>query len=164
MAIPDFQSLMLPLLQRLADGKEHPNVEVLEALADQFHLSEDERKELLPSALTGDNYNSRSVDSPGILIVADQTIDSPSPYGIYDVVGNVREWSSTKSAPYPYNPSDGRENLPVAYNECCRILRGGSWRYSIGHEYLRCAFRDGSIGSLPDLRSDDVGFRCARSD
>ena len=50
MAIPDFQSLMLPLLQRLADGKEHPNVEVLEALADQFHLSEDERKELLPSA------------------------------------------------------------------------------------------------------------------
>ena len=49
MAIPDFQTLMLPLLRRLADGKEHPNTEVLEALADEFNLSEDERKELLPS-------------------------------------------------------------------------------------------------------------------
>jgi restriction system protein len=40
---------MLPLLQRLADGREHSNSEVLEALANQFHLSEDERKLLLPS-------------------------------------------------------------------------------------------------------------------
>jgi restriction system protein len=49
MAIPDFQSVMLPLLQHLADGKEHPNTEVLEALADYFDLSEDERKAPLPS-------------------------------------------------------------------------------------------------------------------
>jgi formylglycine-generating enzyme required for sulfatase activity len=90
-----------------------------------------------------------------------QTIDSPSPYGVYDVVGNVWEWSSTGTASYPYNPSDGRENPPGAYNEYARVLRGGSWFFGSGHEYLRCAFRD---GSLPDLRVGDVGFRCARSD
>ncbi len=49
MTIPDFQTLMLPLLQKLADGKEHPNREVLDSLADQFGLTEDERKQLLPS-------------------------------------------------------------------------------------------------------------------
>ena len=49
MALPDFQQLMLPLLQYLADGKEHPNREVLDTLADQFNLTEEERKELLPS-------------------------------------------------------------------------------------------------------------------
>ena len=49
MALPDFQQLMLPLLRYLADGKEHPNREVLDALADEFKLTEEERKELLPS-------------------------------------------------------------------------------------------------------------------
>ena len=49
MALPDFQQLMLPLLRYLADGKEHPNREDLDALADEFKLTEEERKELLPS-------------------------------------------------------------------------------------------------------------------
>jgi restriction system protein len=49
MAIPDFQSIMLPLLKFCADGKEHTNREALEALALEFNLSEDEQKELLPS-------------------------------------------------------------------------------------------------------------------
>jgi len=49
MAIPDFQSIMLPLLQFCADGKEHSNLEALDALASQFQLSDSERKQLLPS-------------------------------------------------------------------------------------------------------------------
>jgi restriction system protein len=49
MAIPDFQSIMLPLLQFCEDGKEHSNQEALDALASQFHLSDSERKQLLPS-------------------------------------------------------------------------------------------------------------------
>jgi restriction system protein len=49
MAIPDFQSIMLPLLKFCSDGKEHTNREALDALAMEFNLSEDEQKELLPS-------------------------------------------------------------------------------------------------------------------
>lgn len=49
MAIPDFQSIMLPLLKFCADGKEHTNRDALDALAMEFNLSEDEQKELLPS-------------------------------------------------------------------------------------------------------------------
>ncbi|HEY7414722.1 MAG TPA: restriction endonuclease [Ktedonobacteraceae bacterium] len=49
MSIPDFQSFMLPLLQFTADQQEHSLREAIEALAQVFNLSEQERKELLPS-------------------------------------------------------------------------------------------------------------------
>ena len=43
MAIPDFQTLMLPLLKALADKQEHSMKDVTTTLSDQFNLSEDER-------------------------------------------------------------------------------------------------------------------------
>ncbi|MBI4384472.1 MAG: restriction endonuclease [Nitrospinae bacterium] len=49
MAIPDFQTIMLPLLQFLGDEKEHSLREIIDALALYFKLSEEEKNELLPS-------------------------------------------------------------------------------------------------------------------
>lgn len=49
MAIPDYQTIMLPLLQFAGDGQEHSLRETIDALADTFGLTPDERKELLPS-------------------------------------------------------------------------------------------------------------------
>jgi restriction system protein len=49
MPIPDYQSLMLPLLQIAADGQEHSMRDTIERLAATFKLSDDERKQLLPS-------------------------------------------------------------------------------------------------------------------
>mgnify|MGYP000983046036 CR=1 FL=1 len=49
MAIPDFQSIMLPVLKFAGDGKEHSLRETIEALAEEFALTNDERNELLPS-------------------------------------------------------------------------------------------------------------------
>jgi restriction system protein len=49
MAIPDYQSIMLPLLKFLADEREHALREAIEKLSEAFELSEDEKKELLPS-------------------------------------------------------------------------------------------------------------------
>src|SRR5229473_745346 len=49
MPVPDFQRLMLPLLKIAGDGSEHTTSEVLETLAQQFGLGEDERDEMLPS-------------------------------------------------------------------------------------------------------------------
>jgi restriction system protein len=39
MAVPDFQSLMLPLLRMASDGQEHSLAEARDALAEEFHLS-----------------------------------------------------------------------------------------------------------------------------
>jgi restriction system protein len=47
--IPDYQSVMLPLLKLAADGQEHSLREAIERLAEEFGLNEEERKELLPS-------------------------------------------------------------------------------------------------------------------
>lgn len=47
--IPDFQTLMLPLLKLLSDGKEYKMRTVEEILAEQFSLTKEELVELLPS-------------------------------------------------------------------------------------------------------------------
>jgi restriction system protein len=49
MTIPDYQTVMLPLLRFAADGQEHSLRDAIENLADHFDLSDDERKALLPS-------------------------------------------------------------------------------------------------------------------
>jgi len=47
--IPDYQTLMLPLLKAVSDGKEHKYRDIIEDLANEFQLTDDERKELLAS-------------------------------------------------------------------------------------------------------------------
>jgi restriction system protein len=49
MAVPDYQSIMLPLLQFAGDQQEHSLRETIEALAVTFSLSDEDRKLLLPS-------------------------------------------------------------------------------------------------------------------
>jgi len=49
MAIPDFQTLMLPLLKVIADGREYRLRDVLEPLAEEFQVTDEERQHLLPS-------------------------------------------------------------------------------------------------------------------
>jgi restriction system protein len=52
MPIPDYQTVMLPLLKLTADKQEHKIGDLVETLAMKFHLTEEERKELLPSGQT----------------------------------------------------------------------------------------------------------------
>lgn len=49
MAIPDYQSCMLPLLHFYGDGKDHTFREAVEALEKAFKMTDEERRELLPS-------------------------------------------------------------------------------------------------------------------
>ena len=49
MAIPDYQSIMLPLLRFATDGNEHPLREAIEGLSKQFGLTGAEKNEMLPS-------------------------------------------------------------------------------------------------------------------
>lgn len=49
MPIPDYQTLMLPLLKVVSDGSEHKFNTVVETLSGHFALSEEEKNELLPS-------------------------------------------------------------------------------------------------------------------
>jgi hypothetical protein len=52
MAVPDFQTLMLPLLKLANDGQQHTPAEAVEQLALQFQLSDEDRTQLLGSGQT----------------------------------------------------------------------------------------------------------------
>ena len=49
MPIPDYQTLMLPVLKLAADGREHRFRDAIEQLASEFNVTDAERAELLPS-------------------------------------------------------------------------------------------------------------------
>ena len=53
MAIPDYQTCMLPFLRFLGDSKEHSLRDAEESLSEHFNLSPTERAELLPSGQQG---------------------------------------------------------------------------------------------------------------
>ena len=79
-----------------------------------------------------------------------------SPYGCYDMAGNVWEWTSTLYKPYyPYKADDGRED-PRA--EGARVLRGGSWYTDAGSARTSSRLR-----FVPDVRGYLIGFRCAKT-
>ena len=50
MPVPDYQTLMLPLLKVAGDGHEHRATDVADRLARDFKLTEEERQQLLPSS------------------------------------------------------------------------------------------------------------------
>ena len=83
---------------------------------------------------------------------------APNPFGIYDMIGNVWEWTSDCYNPsYVGAPSDG---TPWQSGDCTkRVLRGGSWEtnpWKVGP-----AWRAG-VNTSARLRT--IGFRAARSD
>ena len=78
-----------------------------------------------------------------------------SPYGLYNMGGNVMEWVSSLYIPYPYDAGDGREDMSSTDT---RVLRGGAWNYV--SYIVRSSSRD---WSNPSFTNGSFGFRCARS-
>ena len=58
MSVPDYQTLMYPLLKFAEDEKEHSIKEAYESLANSFELTPDDKNELLPSG-TQNVYKNR---------------------------------------------------------------------------------------------------------
>jgi formylglycine-generating enzyme required for sulfatase activity len=76
-------------------------------------------------------------------------------FGLFDLLGNVWEWTSSLAKPYPYDPRDGRED-PAGKG--LRVLRGGS--FSDAAEWLDPSARH---SDRPERRLKWNGVRLARS-
>lgn len=101
----------------------------------------------------------------------------PNPWGLFDMHGNVAEWTLDGYDPGFYatfgdTVADNPLNVPVATEEYNRVVRGGSWDQSV--DELRSAAR---LVSNPDWKQQDpqrpqsiwyltdalhVGFRVVR--
>ncbi len=80
-----------------------------------------------------------------------------SPYGLWDMAGNVFEWTSSSFDPYPYDPEDGRES----HDEPVEVaLRGGGWAY----EHVGFFRTDTRSRCKPPIFAFFVGFRVAATE
>lgn len=90
---------------------------------------------------------------PGALVWSD------SPYGVYDLAGNVSEWVADyyRESYVGLTTVDPVVDTPPSGTSSPRVYRGGSWAEPalFGRTYMR-------LFAAPGHRSFDRGFRCAR--
>jgi iron(II)-dependent oxidoreductase len=80
-----------------------------------------------------------------------------TPDGVFDLAGNVHEWTSSITRPYPYRADDGREDPDMVAD---RVVRGGA--ADTGPETLRSAWRGASVSRSARAGHHNIGFRCAK--
>ena len=83
--------------------------------------------------------------------------EGKSPYGIYDMAGNVWEWVSDWYDQDYYQSSPSENPTGPARGES-KVIRGGSW--GSGPKDLRTTDRDTHV---PSARGMGTGFRCVKT-
>jgi formylglycine-generating enzyme required for sulfatase activity len=80
-----------------------------------------------------------------------------TPESVFDLAGNINEWTSTIMRPYPYGADDGREQPDILAD---RVVRGGA--ADTGPDTLRGSWRGASVSRAARAGHHNIGFRCVK--
>lgn len=110
----------------------------------------------------GNNWDARLCNSSeseiGVTMPVESYSKGASPYGLLNMAGNVWELTRNSDYFYPYDPTDGREDLEEIFDGLVHIARGGAFNSS--KLSMRCAIRF----SVTIINRDfNIGFRVAMS-
>ncbi|HKX27417.1 MAG TPA: bifunctional serine/threonine-protein kinase/formylglycine-generating enzyme family protein [Blastocatellia bacterium] len=94
--------------------------------------------------------NASSADQPGSLSAVGSYPAGASPFGIFDLAGNVAEWTASDYQPYP-----GSTARPDEGN---KVIRGGSFKNPAIEQIATDRYFD-----VPAKTLDYIGFRCAKN-
>jgi len=92
---------------------------------------------------------------PGGTVEVGKYESGVSPYGVYDMAGNVMEWVSDWYQEDAYVTSSANPRGPL--HGSYKVIRGASWG-TVGKE-TRLTVR---LKMVPDFRDTTIGFRCAK--
>ncbi|HSR51881.1 MAG TPA: formylglycine-generating enzyme family protein [Acidobacteriota bacterium] len=84
-----------------------------------------------------------------------QNPEDKSEFGVYDMMGNVQEWTDSRLKPYPDSPARTRGDRAV-YDQNLRVVRGGS--YALKGSQMGLFVR---MGFLEGMQSG-TGIRCVQ--
>jgi formylglycine-generating enzyme required for sulfatase activity len=94
-------------------------------------------------------------DEEAVVPVGSMPADK-SPFGVYDMAGNVSEWVNDWFQAYP-----GADYQHPAYGKIHKVVRGGG--SGVGHYALSIFYRGARRNHAdPTLTGTDLGFRCAQ--
>jgi formylglycine-generating enzyme len=105
------------------------------------------------------DFPSRNTTADGFDGTAPVTSFPPNGYGLYNMTGNVWEWTADWFHP-SFRQRDRRRDPAGPGRGTSRVQKGGS--YLCHHSYCRRYRVAARQGSTPDSSTGNVGFRCAR--
>ena len=85
----------------------------------------------------------------------------PNVLGLYDMAGNVFEWTNDWKGGYDSLPIVDPLGEAQPGKEFEKVIKGGSFNYGI--MYLRPTRRTATYPAIPSSATEYIGFRCARS-
>ncbi len=112
--------------------------------------------------------NTRELSKKSMLLKKGQAVTAPvgsfeadkSWWGLYDMAGNVREWTDSAFEQYDKPKASGSSLSHIRFGRLKKVLRGSSPDHANGR--VNAARLGNRSGAEPTEILSDVGFRCAK--